>query len=859
MAQKRIEAQDLINPKALESIISDAKQLESELTKILETNKQLLKNNPFKTGKDVSEFKNTVNAANEAQKAYSATQRKRIKLQNELERLRKGELDDVTALNETVKQARKDTRERIKEERGLLSEYQKKTKRLREIKQELKESIIVNGKSAKSTRKLAREFRSLDREVRDAEEAVGEFQRNVGNYPRLMGKAASAILGVAGAITAATTAAAGFKGSLDANEEGSEKLTGVLGFLDGALDEVKNIAGGAASSLIDLGEALFFNDRGKFSKSFDQLTKSFDDAGKKIFEAGKVGKDAAEELRQLTKDNRDLERALDQVNGQLAKQQAIAGDQTKSFNEIEAATERAANLEVRRAEIQEQINQKELDRINKLIEEKQKLGQNVESLLDDQLAAELAYSQAKTEIDLSLIELDKIRRENARDRFERELDFAIDAFDSQKSVNERLVADETKTFKERVDIFQRTAELSEKAFNEQQKLVEDFTGERLRLNELVNIDDEALIRERLRRFEIDDVTLGRVLEIIREQKIARQDLADLERDLNVEAKDRAEEQITILNDLEQAQIQGRINELEDVEGKESEIFELRKRALIDQAEFEISLEDATAEEIELIRQRLNNDLADLEREEKRRKEDARKEEINAEIDKFNEIKDLAFDVFDRIGQRQQRQLDFEISNQSERIDRQQRLAERGLANTLAFEEEKAARLEAKREELAKKAERRQKTLAYLTAFTEYLKQDPNSAAGKALAQVALAETISGAFYEGTENVADSIGSPIFSGRDGYVIRVDGQERVMTGMQNKKIGGLTNDQLADLAQAYNRGDVISKSGNGLSDSGLKRIEDAVKSINIHVDAEGFITREEFERGMKKITKTKPRRL
>jgi len=204
-------------------------------------------------------------------------------------------------------------------------------------------------------------------------------------------------------------------------------------------------------------------------------------------------------------------------------------------------------------------------------------------------------------------------------------------------------------------------------------------------------------------------------------------------------------------------------------------------------------------------------------------------------------------------------LDFEISNQSERIDRQQRLAERGLSNTLAFEEEKAARLEAKREELAKKAERRQKTLAYLTAFTEYLKQDPNSAAGKALAQVALAETISGAFYEGTENVADSIGSPIFSGRDGYVIRVDGQERVMTGMQNKKIGGLTNDQLADLAQAYNRGDVISKSGNGLSDSGLKRIEDAVKSINIHVDAEGFITREEFERGMKKITKTKPRRL
>ena len=79
------------------------------------------------------------------------------------------------------------------------------------------------------------------------------------------------------------------------------------------------------------------------------------------------------------------------------------------------------------------------------------------------------------------------------------------------------------------------------------------------------------------------------------------------------------------------------------------------------------------------------------------------------------------------------------------------------------------------------------------------------------------------------------------------------------LQNKKIGGLTNDQLADLAQAYNRGDVISKSGNGLSDSGLKRIEDAVKSINIHVDAEGFITREEFERGMKKITKTKPRRL
>ena len=66
---------------------------------------------------------------------------------------------------------------------------------------------------------------------------------------------------------------------------------------------------------------------------------------------------------------------------------------------------------------------------------------------------------------------------------------------------------------------------------EQIKLVEDFTGQRIDLNQLALEDDERVVRERLRLLNLDDIVQGRILEILRERKALVQDLRDVNREV----------------------------------------------------------------------------------------------------------------------------------------------------------------------------------------------------------------------------------------------------------------------------------------------------------------------------------------
>jgi len=217
---------------------------------------------------------------------------------------------------------------------------------------------------------------------------------------------------------------------------------------------------------------------------------------------------------------------------------------------------------------------------------------------------------------------------------------------------------------------------------------------------------------------------------------------------------------------------------------------------------------------------------------------AMKDDIQKLMDMYVGLANAIGTALDQKDRRIQKSLDRELDATKDNISRQERLAELGLANTLAFEQQKAAEIEVQKERQAEKAVKREKTLAYLTAFREYLRQDPDTAAGKALAQMAIADTISGLFYEGTERVEDSIKNPMFKGRDGYVIRVDGDERIMNPAQSmeirQKLGNISNNDLVKLAT----GDRSGLSVNALNDSRiikhLKENTEAVRSSGMQVD-------------------------
>lgn len=197
--------------------------------------------------------------------------------------------------------------------------------------------------------------------------------------------------------------------------------------------------------------------------------------------------------------------------------------------------------------------------------------------------------------------------------------------------------------------------------------------------------------------------------------------------------------------------------------------------------------------------------------EKLQEQNKKDEKVNFEDD----IKTAAnfsnklIDIYAREQQERQRILqenyNKEISEKEKSIDIQRRLAENGRANTLAFEEADKARMEREREDEKRKEIRRQKALAFFRAYASYVEKDPNTALTKAIRDSVIAETIAGSFIEGTENVErDLKGNKVHNGQDGYVIAVDGKERILNPEQNKMIGNMSNDELASLAASYNNG-------------------------------------------------------
>ncbi len=318
------------------------------------------------------------------------------------------------------------------------------------------------------------------------------------------------------------------------------------------------------------------------------------------------------------------------------------------------------------------------------------------------------------------------------------------------------------------------------------------------------------------------------------------------------------------SELNRARKQGQIEIGEDVvddedEGidaelaREAESFKVEEEANKKRLKEEQKFQDEMAA---IADEAIADDIEKTE-EAERKKAELRKKQIEEAQQLITNLSDS----LDKVSDKRIEKIEREQEANDKAIEEQQRRAEQGLSNTLAFEQQKQAELEKSKEEEQKKAERRAKVLAYLSLFTEFSKENPNTAAGKALAQVAVAETVSGLFYEGTEKVEDDIaGKPLFPGRDGYVIRVDGSERIMTGAQNNRLGGISNEDLVSIAEDSKNPQVIGIDSSGITQR-LDMVIKAVQSSGVNVQWDGLENRIETKviNGVKKITHHKRGRI
>ena len=848
---KKISNKDIFDGNIFASTKEGAEQLNDELKKLIsgfadlgKTVKNDLPKGQIETFKDLDKAAKDIGKVNAAFDGFTKAQKEQAKLQEKLAELKTEDAkqNEVTRLQ--IQQQKKANKELAKEQEGLIGSYQKLAKRLNDNRKRLKNLAAEGKTNTKEFKKLKKEVGSLDKELKEIDATARQFQRNVGNYPDSLGDAAEALKGFA--ITALSVGAAleTVNKGIQANEESSEEFRKTSSQVSATFDVLLNRLGKTASSLFVFGSDVI---RGKkelkdYEEVLDETLKTFDGAGKEIDKATLAADQAVDATIELEKAQRSLNISLAILNGEIEKQNQIAGDTTKSFNEQEEAARTAQKLQIERALILQGIAKEEVDILERQIKARGE-GANVLELQNELSAKQVELIEINNELMLAQIDNEKVLREVQRDRFERELDFAIDAFDAQKTINERRIADDRKTIEERAAILNETIRLAESSFNSQKELFANFVNDKVDFDLLVKETDEAAIRRTLRKLDLDDVELGRALEVI------------------IENQER-------LNSLEEDNFQLRLEGID-------ELFRLKEELIKDSAQFEKDQADVTAEELDAINQKLINDLAANERDKLDAVKDVNKKIVEDDkktseerLETAKHLLDLTSDAFDEAFDEREKALDDEIARREESVSLQQSRAEQGLENQLAFEKEQLAKAELERARLAEKRAKQEEAAAlaqaFLNAFAARSKDDPDTAAAKALTDVilakALSETVAGAFAEGVED---------FQGKgtgtsDSNLIRFSHGESVVTAKGTKDNQGLVT--------AMNNGDVGSWFANnmmlsplsseknydsfGILAQKIESIEKAIKNrptSQTNLDNMGNVMQSTYRNGVKNTVK------
>jgi hypothetical protein len=598
----------------------------------------------------------------------------------------------------------------------------------------------------------------------------------------------------------------------------------------------------------------------KYSKLIDEAQNPFDGLIDRVNESNSTLGEQLELQDRLIDTTAKLSLEINNLTTQEELLQSIADDSTKSFAEREQAIRDVIDTQAERGALELQLAEREfevarlgikndfirrgqLEKFQAL--EEQGAIKSLKFLEDKELAdiiglenleklttATNNLASAEGLIEVATADANKTIAELKQDRLEKDLDILIDGFDNQKTINERIIANEKKTFDERGKLLTETAKLGDETFAKQVETIQQFTDAQIDSNDLLNESDAVALNNKIRALGLSEIIEGRLLEIIRERRIVVEDLNEAETDLNdarlestqaIAESEQAIEQDTLELKTELLERELENEELIAKEKKRitKEIYDNEKEALEDQAKFDkeqailtINDSEELAAKLKEIESKKNNDIIRLEKEAQDEITDitiaAQNERFEKGLENAEKLIDLTSDAFEEGVEKEEKEQDEAIKRREESVALQQSRAEQGLENTLAFEKEQLAKAELERARTAEKRAKQEEALAlaqaFLNAFAARSKDDPDTAAAKALTDVilakALSETIVGAFAEGVEDFkGEGTGTS-----DSNLIRFSHGESVVTAKGTKENQGLVT--------AMNNGDVGSWFANNM---------------------------------------------
>ena len=184
-------------------------------------------------------------------------------------------------------------------------------------------------------------------------------------------------------------------------------------------------------------------------------------------------------------------------------------------------------------------------------------------------------------------------------------------------------------------------------------------------------------------------------------------------------------------------------------------------------------------------------------------------------DTQKELVKLAADYFVQQSERKIRQLDKEIAAAEKNYDFYKGLAESGnitAKESLAEQQRIINEANRKKEQEQRRMERIKMAEAAYNSYIAHVEKGDKNPLLSTIKDISLLNQFVAAlptFYEGTDTtVGAALGSPMMSGRDGYVVRVDKDEKILNPTLSKMTGDLTTSQIAKIAQDYQTGKLIN---------------------------------------------------
>ncbi|MHA1483474.1 MAG: hypothetical protein ACTSQA_08585, partial [Candidatus Heimdallarchaeaceae archaeon] len=332
--------------------------------------------------------------------------------------------------------------------------------------------------------------------------------------------------------------------------------------------------------------------------------------------------------------------------------------------------------------------------------------------------------------------------------------------------------------------------------------------ENVDIQKIVNEQDMQEVFNMIRKLDLGEIEEKRLKEAL---KIKKETV-----ELNKESAKVDEETVTRTLELqEEVAIQDRF-----LAGESMDLEDEQTKNQIKNLEDRIANAKAGSIEMLELQKELNDLLIDEEKKRIEKEEALRVEQINKAQALANQVADEFAKIIKARNKENLELADAEIKRAEESVRRQEEIAANGQENILAQEQARLEKANLAKQREAERAAKQEQNIALATAFLNNLaarsKTDPETAFALALRDTLGAKLIAeglASFYEGTEDTGTA--TDRLDSKGGRYAILHDNERVMTKAQNKKVGGMSNDDLANLAYDFNHGN--------LSPSHFKQLE------------------------------------